>query len=353
MSTTRFKANISVTVSLVVMLSRNDRAGRLSEEQSAKRKQRSLYTERVLEQLKTIKIIGLGPKVSNKLQYLFSAETAARAAAMRHWVTSYVTGSRSCTLRSELQKLIVLGVSIQRTMPPLVLIGGILRSGLNSGMTPVAVFPVFTVAALLVEPLIRAPPEYSIFLKTINAINEVKDFLLQEEYVDARISSNSPASGTALEEKNTPQEVMSLSKLHVQRPNSDVFVLQNITCDIWKSHLHTVVGSTANGKSLLLLAILGELTSMQGTIELFSHGPIAYCSQVPWLQNGTIRSNITGPNIFNVQRYRRVIHACDLNRDFSELEDGDDTLVGSQGSRLSGGQKQRIVSEPTLPIIHN
>lgn len=238
-------------------------------------------------------------------------------------------------------------------MPSLVLIGGILRSGFNSGMTPVAIFPVFAVAALLVEPLIRAPPEYSIFLRTINAVNGVEDFLLQEEYVDARISSNRRNSGVALEEKDTAQDFMSLSKLHVQRPNSDAFVLQNISCTIWKSYLHVVVGSTANGKSLLLLAILGEVTGMQGTVELFSHGPIAYCSQTPWLQNGTIRSNITGPNTFNAPRYRRVIHACDLDRDFSELQNGDNTLVGSQGSRLSGGQKQRIVIEPTLPIVHN
>lgn len=75
-------------------------AGRLFEEQSSKRKQRSLYTGKVLEQLKTIKIIGLGPKVSSKLQNLFSAETAAQAAALRHWVTSYVTGNILCVLCS-------------------------------------------------------------------------------------------------------------------------------------------------------------------------------------------------------------------------------------------------------------
>ena len=39
-----------------------------------------------------------------------------------------------------------------------------------------------------------------------------------------------------------------------------------------------------------------------------------------------------------------MIRACDLEKDFAQLENGDDTKVGSKGAALSGGQKQRVVS---------
>lgn len=43
--------------------------------------------------------------------------------------------------------------------------------------------------------------------------------------------------------------------------------------------------------------------------------------------------------------YHTVIDACALQKDINDLQDGDQTLVGSRGLALSGGQKQRIVSK--------
>jgi ATP-binding cassette, subfamily C (CFTR/MRP), member 1 len=39
-----------------------------------------------------------------------------------------------------------------------------------------------------------------------------------------------------------------------------------------------------------------------------------------------------------------VIYACDLEKDFARLQNGDETVTGSKGIALSGGQKQRVVS---------
>jgi ATP-binding cassette, subfamily C (CFTR/MRP), member 1 len=47
----------------------------------------------------------------------------------------------------------------------------------------------------------------------------------------------------------------------------------------------------------------------------------------------------------DAQLYDQVIRACDLEKDFAQLEGGDDTIVGSKGLTLSGGQKQRVVSK--------
>ncbi|KND89223.1 ATP-binding cassette transporter abc1 [Tolypocladium ophioglossoides CBS 100239] len=40
--------------------------------------------------------------------------------------------------------------------------------------------------------------------------------------------------------------------------------------------------------------------------------------------------------------YRKVLWACALEEDLAQLEDGDQSLVGSAGTALSGGQKQRV-----------
>ena len=38
----------------------------------------------------------------------------------------------------------------------------------------------------------------------------------------------------------------------------------------------------------------------------------------------------------------QVVKACALEPDFSQLSEGDQTLIGENGINLSGGQKQRV-----------
>ena len=61
-------------------------------------------------------------------------------------------------------------------------------------------------------------------------------------------------------------------------------------------------------------------------------------------QNATIRKNIIGFSPYIAGLYEQVIRACDLNKDFAQLPDGYETMVGSKGVLLSGGQKQRVLS---------
>lgn len=41
-------------------------------------------------------------------------------------------------------------------------------------------------------------------------------------------------------------------------------------------------------------------------------------------------------------RYKKVVHQCALERDFTLFDAGDATEVGEKGLTLSGGQKARI-----------
>lgn len=69
---------------------------------------------------------------------------------------------------------------------------------------------------------------------------------------------------------------------------------------------------------------------------------MSYASQEPWLFSGTVRSNILFGQSMNEERYWKVVKKCALERDFTLLPYGDNTIVGERGQSLSGGQKARI-----------
>jgi ABC-type multidrug transport system fused ATPase/permease subunit len=76
--------------------------------------------------------------------------------------------------------------------------------------------------------------------------------------------------------------------------------------------------------------------------HLIVNGSISYASQQSWIQNLTIRDNITCGRNYDIRRYRKIIEACSLLPDLAELPLGDLTEIGERGLNLSGGQKARV-----------
>ncbi|XP_058243562.1 ATP-binding cassette sub-family C member 8 [Hemibagrus wyckioides] len=150
--------------------------------------------------------------------------------------------------------------------------------------------------------------------------------------------------------------------------------LTNIDIKVPFGALTMIVGQVGCGKSSLLLAALGEMQKISGSVTwnklpdqeeeennrlLDNHvagpkapekrGSVAYASQRPWLLNATVEENILFDMAPNKKRYAEVIEACQLQPDLDALPQGDQTVVGervslslSQGIILSGGQRQRI-----------
>ncbi|KAI8611877.1 hypothetical protein BC830DRAFT_624097 [Chytriomyces sp. MP71] len=121
---------------------------------------------------------------------------------------------------------------------------------------------------------------------------------------------------------------------------SSAFKLADVSVEFPPSKLTVVVGATGSGKTSLILSLLGETTRLSGT--RLCPSSVAYVSQSAWLTNATIRENILFGTEWDPVRYRRVVQACALVKDFELLEGSDLTEVGEQGVNLSGGQKQRI-----------
>ncbi|KAG8938967.1 hypothetical protein FRC00_014283, partial [Tulasnella sp. 408] len=142
------------------------------------------------------------------------------------------------------------------------------------------------------------------------------------------------------------------------------FVLVDLTLEFPKGELSLICGKLGSGKTLLLLALLGEADILSGQIicprsppdvlakfAALKHipeedwvvpGVCAYVPQTAWLQNASIRDNILFNLPFDEERYQKTLEACALIADFKILEDGDGSEIGERGVNLSGGQKARV-----------
>ncbi|XP_016531543.1 ATP-binding cassette sub-family C member 8 isoform X4 [Poecilia formosa] len=144
--------------------------------------------------------------------------------------------------------------------------------------------------------------------------------------------------------------------------------LSDVDIKIPFGKLTMIVGQVGCGKSSLLLAALGEMQRVSGTViwnsmpilksegdesptdrdaaagdqDIRKRCPVAYASQKPWLLNSSVVENITFEMPMIKSRYKAVIEACSLQPDIDILPQGDQTEIGERGIILSGGQKQRI-----------
>lgn len=138
---------------------------------------------------------------------------------------------------------------------------------------------------------------------------------------------------------------------------SDEFKMIDLNIHFKVGQVNVIIGPTGSGKTSLLMALLGEMSLIEGSVYLpggkcredLKPDPetgltesVAYCAQQAWLVNGTIKENIVFASPWDAKRYKNVIVACSLQRDLEILDSGDQTMVGEKGVTLSGGQKQRI-----------
>ncbi|KAI9352205.1 P-loop containing nucleoside triphosphate hydrolase protein [Obelidium mucronatum] len=127
-------------------------------------------------------------------------------------------------------------------------------------------------------------------------------------------------------------------------------ILKDLDFMFPKGKLTSIFGKSGTGKSSLLLALLGEMKTLNGRVITPANvpqpngknHPVSYVSQTPYLINSTIKENILFGNPYISERYSQVLFACALIPDLESLPGGDSALVGERGSTLSGGQRQRI-----------
>lgn len=137
-----------------------------------------------------------------------------------------------------------------------------------------------------------------------------------------------------------PEGPLQILNATFKRNQKADFVLRDISIDFVEGGLNVVQGASGSGKTTLLLSILGETTKETGSV--IRPSDVAFSSQTAWLQNASIKDNILFNSEYEEVRYKRVIEASCMEIDLAELDQGEDTQVGENGTALSGGQKARI-----------
>ncbi|KAF5699076.1 major facilitator family transporter-associated [Fusarium globosum] len=232
----------------------------------------------------------------------------------------------------------------------------------NSGETLDAtrLFSALSLIILLAQPLFFMFEAILDMSAALGAFERIQTFLAQKSRIDSRQQEsvaelNRPDQGARdsielqiLRESSLPSTTdSSMREVVIQVSDANIswsedrVILRDLSFVVGRNQLVLLLSPVASGKTTLLKALLGEVPNITGSIDVYSKGT-AWCEQSPWLLNRTIRENIIGYSHFDPVLYQSVVKACDIEKDFGQLPQGDNTVIGSKGLALSGGQKQRV-----------
>jgi len=191
------------------------------------------------------------------------------------------------------------------------------------------------------------PQAIGFLAETIVSVKRLQKFMMYEE-LDREFQSapkkdeKTESNGNGTAKSNILQKPgVSMEKVCAKwKGESSDLTLSNLDLRVQPTTVLAVIGKVGAGKSSLIQAILGELPTESGKIEV--NGKISYASQEPWLFSSSVRQNILFGLPMDKIRYREIVKVCSLTRDFEIWPEGDKTIVGERGMSLSGGQKARI-----------
>uniref|UniRef100_A0AAR2JGP9 ATP-binding cassette, sub-family C (CFTR/MRP), member 8b n=1 Tax=Pygocentrus nattereri TaxID=42514 RepID=A0AAR2JGP9_PYGNA len=234
------------------------------------------------------------------------------------------------------------------------------HSSADTDLSPAVAFASLSLFHILVTPLFLLSSVLHSTVKALVSVQKLSEFLASGEIELGQEPKTPPPTNTS--DQSQIKSVVSTDNNHLQischlfkRGGFTMCVLRYMytTAEpVWSiSQLTMIVGQVGCGKSSLLLAALGEMQKISGsvtwnrdimTLICSKRYPVAYASQRPWLLNATLEENILFDMAPNEKRYKEVIEACQLQPDIDTLPQGDQTVVGERGIILSGGQRQRI-----------
>jgi len=223
---------------------------------------------------------------------------------------------------------------------------------LNGGLSASVAFTTLSVFEAIEMTLAVVPEMITDLFDAIVSARRVQN------YLDSAELEQTTLPGDAIIFKNAT--VSWPSDEQEQTSDDRVFNLHDLNLDFHMGELNVISGKTGSGKSLLLSAIIGEADILGGKVTIPQPPPAsqrfdskansanwiipessAYVSQIPWIENATLKDNILFGLPYDKKRYNMVLSAAALEKDLAMLQDGDMTDIGANGINLSGGQKWR------------
>lgn len=212
-------------------------------------------------------------------------------------------------------------------------------------------FTSLSLISLMTSPLLMFVQAVPSFVQCIGCFERIESYLEEKPITnflnDGQLTLGHGPIGTDKEKTEYADElsarpaVISFQDAEIAWFPDSKAVLQDLNLEVGEG-ITMIIGPVGSGKSALIKSILGEMNVMKGSVYTPSRN-IAYCPQIPWIVDNTIRHNITGGTEFDAAWYNFAVSACGLTDDFQSIPDGDMHVAGSRGASLSGGQKQRVV----------
>ena len=236
----------------------------------------------------------------------------------------------------------------------------------QKSLTPSLAFTSLSLFNLLKVPLDDFVGTFARVQDSLVSVKRVESFLAEEETDKyEQLSQREPKDSCKIGFEHASFVWGDCTEDHTAGDSPDdeasnidyTFALKDLNLKFAMGKLNVITGVTGSGKSSMLLALLGEMTLVEGTVYMpaavnleslsakSDNGlidSVAYCAQEAWLTNDTVRNNILFGSPYSAERYKAVLSACALVLDLQTLAHGDLTWVGERGVSLSGGQKQRI-----------
>jgi ABC-type multidrug transport system fused ATPase/permease subunit len=228
----------------------------------------------------------------------------------------------------------------------------------KKALMPSVAFPALSLFSLLRVPLDQLADMVAHVQETKVSIDRVEEFLNEEETEKYKQLHHRHSEGSEEPEIGLENATLTWgSKEEIENAEFPAFRLINMSLKFHVGKLNVIAGATGSGKTSLLMALLGEMKLLEGSVylpgavsrehlrtdpETGLTNNVAYCAQQAWLVNDTIKENILFASPYDESRYNAAIKACALERDLEIFVAGDQTLVGEKGITVSGGQKQRI-----------
>lgn len=160
-----------------------------------------------------------------------------------------------------------------------------------------------------------------------------------------------------------------VNNLNYKYPETDKYVLNNISFEVKKGQTLGIIGRTGSGKTTLVNLFLRVFDPDKNTV--FINGTdilsvplnvlrknIGYVPQDNFLFSDTIANNIDfGLRSNDRDRITEAAKAAAVHENIVDFKEGYDTVIGERGVSLSGGQKQRIsiaralIKDPEILIL--
>lgn len=145
-----------------------------------------------------------------------------------------------------------------------------------------------------------------------------------------------------------------VNHLNYKYPDTDTYVLKDITFEIKSGDTLGIVGRTGSGKTTLVNLLLRLYNVDKSSIFIGGKDiydiplktlreNIGYVPQDNFLFSDTIRNNVdfSDGNLSDSEVVKATEFAC-VHENIVDFKEGYDTIVGERGVTLSGGQKQRV-----------